>query len=363
MRFAAVVALVLICAAVNPVFAAPRQGVLIEDFTNDLCGPCDEIQAEMDSIFALNIAAGKAVVIRPHVWWPHDQDPMYLWTPAKEDVDSSVAYYGVGYVPTFRYDGKIQNDPSDYGTYPDYYASIQPLIDSLLAVESPVRLRLSQQRYADSVRVSFDVIAVDNTGGGLGTDQSIMLFVMETNMNTLFGKEWYILRNIVPYDFSIKPTKRGHQVQMVVGDSLHFDWAYPVSDALNPTKLVTELVVQRGNQKVLNALYAPVANPTDVASEGVGPLRFQLEQNSPNPFGQATSIAFRLARAGTVHLTVYDASGRRVTSLIDGALPGGTYNQRWDGRDASGRDVSSGIYYYRLESENASETRKMTLLR
>ncbi len=356
MKIVVAVALALICLSVVPATAVQRGAVMIEDFTNWNCPPCDAIQAEMDSILALNITAGKIAPIRPHAWWPDPADPMYNWVPAKDDVDARVPYYSVGYVPSFRYDGKVQNDPSDHPSYPAYYASIQPMIDSLYAVSSPIRFNFSQQRYADSVRVSFDVIAVDQSGGGLGTGQSIMLMVMETFQNTVFGREYYILRNIVP-------DSDGHSVVLAVNDSLHFDWAYSVTDALQAHRLVTVLTVQRQNQKILNTLYAPVANPTDVTSAGVGPLRFRLEQNAPNPFNPHTLIPFHIEKSGNVRLTIFDASGRRVTDLVNGPRTAGDFREAWNGLDASGREVSSGVYYYRLESENASETRKMTLLR
>lgn len=355
MRVAAVGALALVLMT-SVLAGAVQRLVLIEDFTNFNCPPCDAIQVQMDSILALNLAAGKIAPLRPHVWWPDPTDPMYNWATATTDVQDRVTYYGVGYVPTFRYDGKVQLDPSDFGSYAAYYAAIQPMIDSLYAVSSPIRLRLTQQRYADSVRVSFDVIAVDESGGGLGTSQSLFLIVAELNQNFPTGKEWYIFRDMLP-------NSSGYPLTLAVNDSLHFDWAYAVTTGFSPTKLVTMLMVQKGNQKVLNTLYAPVANPTDVASEGVGPLRFRLEQNVPNPFNPVTAIPFNIERAGNVRLTIFDASGRRVTELVDGPLSSGLHRETWLGLDQSGQPVASGIYYYRLESENASETRKMTLLK
>ena len=62
-------------------------------------------------------------------------------------------------------------------------------------------------------------------------------------------------------------------------------------------------------------------------------------------------------------LRIYDAAGRLVRVLVEGARPAGNYAELWDGRDSRGRAVASGIYFYRLSAGSFSETRKMALLR
>jgi hypothetical protein len=88
-----------------------------------------------------------------------------------------------------------------------------------------------------------------------------------------------------------------------------------------------------------------------------------LAQNVPNPFNPATRIAFGIAATGRVSLRIYDAAGRLVRVLAEGARPAGHYTELWDGRDARGAAVASGIYFYRLKAGAFSETRKMILLR
>jgi hypothetical protein len=68
-----------------------------------------------------------------------------------------------------------------------------------------------------------------------------------------------------------------------------------------------------------------------------------------NPFGHATGLSFALPRATEVRLEVFDARGRRVARLHDGPLDAGTRTLAWDGRDAGGREVPSGVYLYRAE--------------
>lgn len=86
-----------------------------------------------------------------------------------------------------------------------------------------------------------------------------------------------------------------------------------------------------------------------------------LGQNFPNPFGSTTSISF--VPSGTYELSVYDVRGRLVRVLQQGRNGGDVMNVTWDGRDARGTLVKSGVYYYRLKSVETTETRKMVLLR
>lgn len=88
-----------------------------------------------------------------------------------------------------------------------------------------------------------------------------------------------------------------------------------------------------------------------------------LSQNRPNPFRTGTTIAYTLGEATDVVVAVYDAAGRVVVRLNDGRRGAGSYHIAWDGRDASGRNVSSGVYFYRLEGVAGVAPQKMILTR
>ncbi|MEM8487900.1 MAG: FlgD immunoglobulin-like domain containing protein [Bacteroidota bacterium] len=98
--------------------------------------------------------------------------------------------------------------------------------------------------------------------------------------------------------------------------------------------------------------------------EGETPDVFALHANFPNPFNPTTTISYDLERAGQVALEVYDMLGQRVTSLFNGGQAAGSHAYAWDGRDARGNVVSSGVYFYRLTLDgNFSQSRVMTLLK
>jgi hypothetical protein len=91
-------------------------------------------------------------------------------------------------------------------------------------------------------------------------------------------------------------------------------------------------------------------------------LRSELFVNQPNPFTRGTQIRFTLSRESEARLTVFDVTGRRVATLVDGELPAGDHSYWWDGRTDLGRNAG-GVYFYRLETDGFSQTRKMVHLR
>jgi hypothetical protein len=94
------------------------------------------------------------------------------------------------------------------------------------------------------------------------------------------------------------------------------------------------------------------------------PQSFTLLQNYPNPFNSTTVIRFALPTRADVHLALYNLAGQKVVTLVDGMRSARSYTVHWDGRDASGRDLASGVYLYRLRAgEQQVETRRLLLLR
>lgn len=101
----------------------------------------------------------------------------------------------------------------------------------------------------------------------------------------------------------------------------------------------------------------------DEHDEEVMPSDFVLQQNSPNPFNPETVIEYLVPVRSHVIIAVYNLLGQRVTVLVDRELSAGYAKVCWDGQDDLNREVSSGVYFYRLESGSFSQTRKMLLLK
>jgi hypothetical protein len=103
------------------------------------------------------------------------------------------------------------------------------------------------------------------------------------------------------------------------------------------------------------------------------PVGFTLEQNYPNPFWcgvplgagriSATTICYQLPKTTQVVLKIYNTFGQEVRTLVNERQPAGVNSVVWDGRDHSGREASSGIYIYRLQAGESTQSRKMSFVR
>lgn len=93
------------------------------------------------------------------------------------------------------------------------------------------------------------------------------------------------------------------------------------------------------------------------------PKETVLFQNVPNPSPALTEIPFLVSRPGPVRLTIYDAAGRRVRTLLDTWVPEGSTRVMWDGTGDDGRAEGSGVYFYELVTPDGPRTRRITLVR
>ncbi|MDD4232210.1 MAG: FlgD immunoglobulin-like domain containing protein, partial [Candidatus Cloacimonetes bacterium] len=98
-----------------------------------------------------------------------------------------------------------------------------------------------------------------------------------------------------------------------------------------------------------DAIYAPVID--------------RLKQNYPNPFNPNTTIAFELARAQNVSLDIFNVKGQKVRNLRSGFMAAGNHSIAWDATDDFGKALASGLYFYRLQSNQSTFTRKMLLMK
>jgi len=106
---------------------------------------------------------------------------------------------------------------------------------------------------------------------------------------------------------------------------------------------------------ILTRMYNPIGINT-ISNEI--PARFNLYQSYPNPFNPSATIKFDLSKQSTVKLIIYDAIGREIAVLVNGDLKAGTYSADWN---ASGS--ASGVYFYKLESGDFVQTKKMILVK
>lgn len=92
-------------------------------------------------------------------------------------------------------------------------------------------------------------------------------------------------------------------------------------------------------------------------------LRYELKQNYPNPFIQSSVISYQLPVKSKVSLRIFDVTGRHIRTLVTGDVCSGAHTVVWDGRNESGMKVSPGVYFYKLETEDFTATKKLILTR
>ena len=123
------------------------------------------------------------------------------------------------------------------------------------------------------------------------------------------------------------------------------------SHGIHNTRLVQKLL------RDAITLYKPTATDIKLESNNI-PDKYTLNQNFPNPFNPTTEIRFSIPQASNVKLTIYDAIGKQVGVIVNEHLSAGTFNYTWNAGN-----LSSGIYFYRIEAKDFIMVKKMVLLK
>jgi hypothetical protein len=115
-----------------------------------------------------------------------------------------------------------------------------------------------------------------------------------------------------------------------------------------------------------NNLYFDNLSFVDVeeeAAEGEALAGFSLSDNYPNPFNPKTKIDYLVPRSCHVKLEIFNVLGQRVATLVDQPKQRGNHQVTWNGRDQRGVEVASGVYFYRLEAEDFTQSKRMVLMK
>lgn len=214
----------------------------------------------------------------------------------------------------------------------------------------------------------------DNTDRGLATDYMSNVII--------FGKNPFNVDNIAHWIAGHEPgnfglfhlaIERGFASTLNPMDIPVYEWKTDGTATLTPltnfnrTPLKTKYLQRDYNGQteylwhLCNEPYT--YKPNAVEEEKVEiPDSFSLEQNYPNPFNPTTKIQFSISKAGHTKLTVYNELGKVVTTIVNKHLDAGTYTYSFIA-DATNLQLPSGRYFYRLESGQFSETKKMVLMK
>ncbi|MFC1555958.1 FlgD immunoglobulin-like domain containing protein [candidate division KSB1 bacterium] len=165
-----------------------------------------------------------------------------------------------------------------------------------------------------------------------GSGQTITFYEEDPNNPSFLQSTWY-----TAISFTV-----GSEIAPQVGDVYAIETTIPISSA---------------------DVFRFSTIPTPVANDKILPDAFRLHQNYPNPFNPETTIRFELPAAADVRINVYNILGKEVATVTNQGFAAGEHSVKWNGRNSFGSQVSSGMYFYRIEAGTFVKTMKMVLLR
>ena len=260
-------------------------------------------------------------------------------TPVSPLLGLNIPYFPAGYV--IKYSGRKIPDTGSAG-----YMKEDSLYISNSASLTDVKLfiALNHTRQADLqiklVAPNGDSLIVFDQNYGLTQNSDNIITVFDDAADSALVNGRY-----VSFDPRIKPLNSlnsffaSHNPQGI--------WKLRITDFYN------------GNTGILYGWGLRINNSVGIKQiSGTVPEKYRLTQNYPNPFNPETKIQYSIPKSGFVKLVVFDALGREVETLVNENLSIGTYEVTFNGKN-----YSSGVYYYRLITDNFNESKKMLLIK
>jgi archaellum component FlaG (FlaF/FlaG flagellin family) len=145
--------------------------------------------------------------------------------------------------------------------------------------------------------------------------------------------------------------QRTIDITKFAGQSFHLAWRHH--------NAVDQFIIKLDDIELVYGL-----SPDEISdSDKIVVKKSSLAANYPNPFNPTTTISFDLAVSGHVSIDVFNIRGQKVTTLVNDEFNAGPHTVNWNGVDSNGRSVSSGIYFYRMTTDDFTSTRKMILMK
>jgi len=277
------------------------------------------------------------------MWSAADNGSALTWQNALAWVQAKNAQNYLGYNDWRMPDIKELHSIVNYSNAPDYNGL--PAIDTNYFTCSKITNENGQEDYpyywSSSTHAGYSA-----TGTG-GTDADYIAFGRALGWPTTNPK-WVDVHGAGAQrsDPKVGPPFTHQVVHTVVVNSVTYtgySWG-PQGDAIRGLNYVRPV--------------RTIGTSTGLKNDSSTPTEFTLQQNFPNPFNPSTTITFSISKTARVVLRVYNSLGSEVATLLSRQMSAGTYNAIWD---ASG--MQSGVYFYRLSTDNCISTKKMILLK
>ena len=285
-------------------------------------------------------------------------DPYYVYNTSENT--TRVNYYpphtdGYRYTPYVWIDGSVRGGYSS--------GSWWNLTRTRVAVASPLEITIGGT-YDDDARTGNLNIRIVATGAVTGTNIKTRIALTESEIH------WNAPNGSTVHNQTMRdmiPSAAGTPTAIAEGDTVDMSQAFSCPATLNWNNCEVVVWVQAdGNRDILQTAMITLTElyeQTGIDDNPLIPVAINLKQNYPNPFNANTQIGYSLPTESHVRLTVYDLTGREVVKLCDDNQGAGNYQINWNGADATGKSVSSGIYFYRLQTDDQTFTQRMTLLK
>jgi hypothetical protein len=272
-----------------------------------------------------------------------------------------IIYYGLTSVPTTFADGcstvvgsgGVQADSAEFARW----------YNARRAVQSPLQMTLTGI-YNRGTRQGRAKVAITATDNITPTNLKIRYCLLE-NLPYSWGTDTTVI-GIDHVQRNMLPDWNGVSLTISNGETKADSQSFTLASGWNPDSCEIAVFVQSDQTKeVLQGVWGNL--PTFSGTEGNPtkeiPESYFLSAPSPSPCTQKAQITFGLPRESDVSLKVYNLMGREVKTLVSGHEKAGWQTVSWDAKDLSGRPVPGGVYFFRLEVQGWSLTRRAVVLR
>ena len=209
-----------------------------------------------------------------------------------------------------------------------------------------------------------------NNGGNIGSFSEVRSFTTGIDVPILISPpdsavnvstdptfEWTTVNGAVSYTLQISTF--GSFINFVVNQSGITSTSYSVNGLEENKKYYWRVRGATANYEGLfSQVFRFTTGSTNSVDENKNLFNYNLEQNYPNPFNPKTFIKYQLAEPGFVTISIYNMLGMEIAKLVNEEKSAGSYAVEYDAKH-----LSSGIYFYRLQTESFVETKKMTLMK
>lgn len=329
--------------SINSVQAQSR--VLVEIFTNSHCGVCPGAHSALKEYLQNSEHSERIDYIYYHMKYPYQDDPLYHHNTLHSDARD--LYYGPFFFTPITFFNGARQPSGNYGLW-------QNKLDSLAGINSGLAISVSGVRNDDhsNIKINVGVISQNTELDGL-----MQIIITE---NVAYQGRNGILIHDNTMRYMLEP--EGIYVMISANSTQNFERTFSINQDWNPDSLkVLAFIQSKSDKNVLASGSFRYSDflITETAETGELPINFVLGQNYPNPFNPDTNIDFSVDETSYTLLEVYNQLGEKIAVLFDGiAVSGRGYSTKFQGEG-----LSSGIYFYRLQSGSRSKIAKMVLLR